>query len=130
MNTDKTKIIVFRRGGGLKNYEKWFYNGQRVSVISFYSYLGVVFSWTGLWFQAQKALSEQASRALFCLTNSLHKFGTLPADIALKIFDAKILPIVLYGTGIWGFHPAQDVAKIHNKTLHMILKLYKSACKL
>ena len=116
VNTDKTKIIVFRRGGGLKNYEKWFYNGQRVSVISFYSYLGVVFSWTGLWFQAQKALSEQASRALFCLTNSLHKFGTLPVDIALKIFDAKILPILLYGT------------EIEDSIQHRISKKYTIKC--
>ena len=126
VNTGKTKIIVFRRGGGLKKYENWLYNGQKVSVTSFHSYLGVVFSWTGLWFQAQKALSEQASRALFSLTGCLNKFGTLPVDVALKIFDTKILPILLYGSEIWGFHPAPDVEKVYNKMLRFVLKLFKN----
>ena len=126
VNIDKTKIIVFGRGGGLRKYEKWYYNGKQVSVISFHGYLGVDFSWTGQWFQAQKTLSEQANGALYSPTNCLHKFGTLPIDIAWKLFDANILPILLYGSEIWGFHPAKDFEKMHNKMMRFTLKLYNN----
>ena len=35
VNTDKTKIVVFRRGGPLRHYEKWTYNGNPIDVVSF-----------------------------------------------------------------------------------------------
>ena len=44
INLIKTKIMVFRRGGVLKKCEKWFYKGQRLEVVSFYKYLGVMFT--------------------------------------------------------------------------------------
>ena len=40
VNFNKTKIIVFRNGGPLRQYEKWFYNGDLVETVSFYRYLG------------------------------------------------------------------------------------------
>ena len=71
-------------------------------------------------------MSEQASSALFSLKSCLYKFGTVPATTALKIFDSKILPILLYGSEIWGFHPAYDTEKVHNNMMHYILKLYSN----
>ena len=47
VNIDKTKVMVFRKAGGLRRYEKWFYNGRRISVVSNFSYLGVKFSSSG-----------------------------------------------------------------------------------
>ena len=44
LNLSKTKIIVFRNGGILKETEKWLYNGQKIEVVSFYKYLGVYFT--------------------------------------------------------------------------------------
>ena len=103
-----------------------FYNGQRLEVVPFQSYLGVMFSWTGNWFQAQKALNEQANRGLHSLIRSIHRYGSLPANVALQIFDGKILPILLYGSEVWGFHPSNDIEKIHNKMLRYVLQLYKN----
>ena len=44
INIEKTKIIVFRNGGTLKNSEKWLLEGKRIDVVSFYKYLGVYFT--------------------------------------------------------------------------------------
>ena len=78
----------------------------------------------GQWFQAQKCLSDQANRALFSLKGCLFKFGTPPPTLALTIFDCKILPILLYGSEVWGFHPAKDTEKVHNSMMRYILSLY------
>jgi hypothetical protein len=42
INENKTEIIVFRNGGPLRSYEKWFYNGSSVNVTLMYTYLGLL----------------------------------------------------------------------------------------
>ena len=42
VNTDKTKIEVFRKRGGLLNDESWTYNGRNLEVVSNFNYLGTV----------------------------------------------------------------------------------------
>ena len=56
INLGKTKIIVFRNGGFLKDIEKWFYKGDSIEVVSFYKYLGMYLlrNWFG---QRQKICS-------------------------------------------------------------------------
>ena len=33
VNSDKTKVMVFRKGGMLSNNEQWFYNGVTLEII-------------------------------------------------------------------------------------------------
>ena len=44
VNTDKSKIIVFRKGGQLPRNLKFYYNGIDLSIVESFSYLGVVFT--------------------------------------------------------------------------------------
>ena len=44
VNLDKTKIVVFRKGGFLGKYEKWTYNNEPLQVVNCYKYLGVDFT--------------------------------------------------------------------------------------
>ena len=53
LNTDKTKIVVFRKGGILPRNLKFNYNGSELEIVSSFSYLGIVFS-TGVPFQMHK----------------------------------------------------------------------------
>ena len=47
VNTDKTKIVVFRKRGGLFNNEKWTYDGVQLDAVNNFNYLGTVFNYTG-----------------------------------------------------------------------------------
>jgi hypothetical protein len=40
MLIDKTKIVVFRNGGKIRENEKWFYNGKEIEVVDQFKYLG------------------------------------------------------------------------------------------
>ena len=40
-----------------------------------------------------------------------------------KIFDTKILPILLYGSEIWFSHPSVDIEKVHNQFCKYVLRL-------
>ena len=70
VNLNKTKILVFRNGGPLRDYEKWYYNGKQIETVSFYKYLGLVFTPKLLWTKAHTCLVSQASKAIF----SVHSF--------------------------------------------------------
>ena len=44
VNTDKTKIMTFRKGGHLAKGEHWFLEGTKLEVVNRYKYLGYVFT--------------------------------------------------------------------------------------
>ena len=47
VNINKTKSMVFRKRGGLKNNERWIFNGQFLESVDNFNYLGTVFNYTG-----------------------------------------------------------------------------------
>ena len=65
VNIEKTNIIVFRRGGCLKRYEKWYnYLGEQIDTVNTFKYLGVTFNSSGSWLKTQEYLSIQAKKSL------------------------------------------------------------------
>ena len=46
VNRDKTKVMVFRKGGYLSKHEKWYYDGIEMEVVNKYHYLGFAFMTT------------------------------------------------------------------------------------
>ncbi len=66
LNVDTTKIIVFRNGGPLRGYENWFYRGTRIESVSFYRYMGLLFTpklkWTRTKLHWQHKLAKRLCR--------------------------------------------------------------------
>ena len=50
----------------------------------------------------------------------------IPIDLQLYLFGHAILPIALFGCGIWGFENSQIIENIHNDFLRQIINLRKS----
>ena len=44
VNTTKTKVLIFRKGGRLPNGLRFTYNGTKIEILSRFSYLGIVFT--------------------------------------------------------------------------------------
>ena len=114
VNLSKTKVVVFRRGGVLRNHEKWFLGDEKIVVTSNYKYLGVSFTPKLIWTDAAKTLSTQANKALRLL--SIKKFqnrcGNLAPSIALNIFDKMVVPILNYGAEVWGFKEYECIESV------------------
>ncbi len=64
VNKEKTKIMVFRKGGRLPNE---ILQTHELEITSHFSYLGIVFSTGGSFSQAQTTLSGQARTAIYKL---------------------------------------------------------------
>ena len=74
VNLDKTKIIVFRKGGFLGKNEKWFYNNQPVEVVNEYNYLGITFTTKMSFINASIPLIAKAKK---CINDILFSLRTL-----------------------------------------------------
>ena len=44
----------------------------------------------------------------------------------IDLFDKLVLPIIMYGEEVWGFHNAFSIEKLHLKYCKMVLKVKSS----
>ena len=44
VNLDKTKVMIFRKGGHPFRLEKWYFRGEMLEIVSYYKYLGLLLS--------------------------------------------------------------------------------------
>ena len=92
-------------------------------------YLGVNLSSNASFYKAQKHLSGQASKTLYSL-NSIFDSTCLCIQDKLKLFDALVLPIMNYGSEVWGFHKSQDIERAHLRFLKQILGVRLQTCSM
>ena len=102
VNIGKTKIN-FRNGGFLRRNEKWYYQGQQIEVVSFYKYMGILFTPKLVWTKTKENLAERANKAIIIIKILQNKLGSLSVYDSFKLFDTMIVSILCYGSEIWGF---------------------------
>ena len=103
LNLLKTKIIVLRNGGILKQMEKWYYKGEIIDTVPFYKYLGVYFTPKLVWSKTKEVLAHQASKAVCRILQYQRHFGIFSPNDIFKLFDSIVRPILCYGSEIWGY---------------------------
>ena len=126
VNVDKTKIMVFRKGGVLPRNLKFYYNGQQLEIVNKFRYLGVVFTAGGSFSECQNTLAGQAQKAIFQLNKYLYKFTFLSPRHKLELFDKLILPILNNGGEVWGFSQANAIERVHLQFCKRLLGVKKT----
>jgi hypothetical protein len=120
VNMQKSKFMVFRNGGIIKKNEVLYYNGIRLKYVTYYKYLGVLISTRLSWSPAQVTLSLQASKALHVISEVNYKCD-YSFSVACDLFDKCIVPILTYGSEIWGVSVHNSIESLHNKFCKMQL---------
>lgn len=126
VNTGKTKIMVFRKGGILPRLLKFYYGDEELEIVASFSYLGLVFTPGGSFSGAQKTLSGQAQKAIFKLNRYLYNFINLTPRHTLELFDKLVTPILNYGAEVWGFAKANQIERTHLQFCKRLLGVKKS----
>ena len=121
INADNTVTMTFKQGSRIDVHD-FYYNDEVLKKVSKFTYLGVALSANGKFYQTQKSLSEQTTKALFSL-NSLFEKVHLDISEKLKLFDSMVLPILMYGVEAWGFHSAPDAERVYLKFLKQVLSV-------
>ena len=123
VNLDKTKIIVFRKGGHLSRFEKWHYNNTPIEVVNSYNYLGVTFSTRMSFVNMCSPLIAKAKRSINEILLSLRSLSHFDLSIFTKLFDSKISPILSYGCELWGLHKQTEIERVHLYALKRFLNV-------
>lgn len=114
VNMAKTKAMIFRNGGIINKNEVFYYKGTKLENVTYYKYLGVIISTRLSWSPAQVTLSLQGSKALNVI-NQVNYKSDYSFKIACEIFDKCIVPILTYGSEIWGASVHNSIESVHNK---------------
>ena len=121
---DKSKIVIF--GNRSARRAVFTLNDQIVEVVDNFKYLGVQFSKSRSFSQTKKHVVSQARKALLGLYRKIRNLD-LPIDCQLKLFDNTIVPILTYGSEVWGFGDLSSIEKVHTDFMKYILKVKQSA---
>jgi len=121
INVNKTKICVFEKRKTVVNSEiNLSINGESIETVDDFTYLGINFTYTGNMKNAVKMLQDQALKA-YCSLLSIFDRVQLDIKTKLSLFDAMVVPILLYGSEIWGVYNIKDVDKLHVRFLKNLL---------
>ena len=127
VNLKKTKVVVFRKGGKTSKSERFFYRNRSVEIVTYYRYLGLIFSSRTAWSKALSTLASQVQKALSIVRRMIWRVGHPKLHVSFKIFDSRIAPILCYGSEIWGHTYQDQIEKIHVSFCKFVLGVSKTA---
>jgi len=121
VNINKTKVMVFRKGGRLSKNVNFRYKGELLEIVDNFKYLGIVYTVGGSFNATYEALHGQALKAGFRLKCYMIKFPNMSVSHKLDLFDKLIEPIISYGSEVWGMNEATKLERIHMQFCKQIL---------
>lgn len=113
INLDKSKIMVFRRGGYLAAQERWFLNGQRLEVVNSYTYLGFTLTTMLSVNVALENIAVKGKKKVLEILKSLWNIGCNDIKVFFKLFDLQVQPALTYAAEVWGFQEVKDIEAVH-----------------
>ena len=75
VNLDKSKVMVFRKGGYLAAKERWFWDDQKLEVVNTYKYLELIFSTGHSFTAAMEDITIRTKKGRTQILRTLKKIG-------------------------------------------------------
>lgn len=94
INLSKTMQMVFRKGGRLTEGDHIQLQNKSLQITNAFKYLGVTLQTTARSFRIHT--KERAAAAIIAI-HDIQNISQLSLETAMKLFEAKVLPILTYG---------------------------------
>lgn len=123
LNRDKSKIMVFRRGGRLSRSENWRYGKEPIDVVNEYKYLGVTFTST---LSLTSHIKNKVSIAKYGVNSVWRRLITnndVPVSTKRQVFSSVSKAIVTYAAEVWGYQQKEELEKLHRFFIKRLLCL-------
>ena len=115
INMAKTKILVFTPSGRIPKRLGTFKVGDgELEIVQSYKYLGVTIASNGSFGKGIQELVQKGRKAWYSLRSSVQIYLVNNPKLMLKLFDAMVKPIILYGAEVW----SQEFYDVFNKCDH------------
>ena len=123
VNLDKTKKMVFRKGGFLGRRERWFLNGQHIDVVNSYKYLGYLFTTQLSEISACEEFESKAKGKVIDIIKTMWCIGVYIPSVFFQFFDCQVKPMLLYASEIWGLSKVENIEKAHLFAIKRLLSV-------
>ena len=100
VSLEKSKVVVFQKGGFLAAREKWVLGGIQLEVVNSYKYLGLFLSTRHSFAAAVEDAAIGAKKSTIEILSALKMIGCNSPDVFFKLFDAQVVPTLLYAAEI------------------------------
>lgn len=122
INYNKSKIIVFQKGGRQKKYS-FGYENHNIEVVKDYVYLGTQFSKSGTF----RATADRAVSAAKVASGSVLKIlERSKSDMWVtkdKLFDTMVRCVAVYGAEVWGLRYLDSLERVQTCFFKRVLSL-------
>lgn len=126
LNTEKTKIMIFRNGGRRKREVKFEWNGEEIEVVKKFEYLGYTLKGNGKEGEQIRKVKGKAN----ALLSTVWEIGeTLFKDnwkMRMKLFDTLVQSVMEYGAEIWCWKEQGELEKVQRRYMKWVLKLERT----
>ncbi|XP_024883228.1 uncharacterized protein LOC112461981 [Temnothorax curvispinosus] len=123
VNVGKTKVMRFRKGGGKMKKVKWSWKEEEIEEVKEFCYLGYTFQKNG---EQDAHINERVRKATIAMRQvwgiGKRLFG---GDWIrrIKLYDALVASIALYGAEIWGWKEREKIERMHERYIRWTLGL-------
>ena len=123
VNTDKTKVMVFRKGGFLRRNESWNLDGNALEIVNDYSYLGFTFTTRMSISRGVDTLAAKGKKACADCVRYISKLNEISKECFFKIFDTQVQPVIMYASEVWGLHRLDSIERVHTYACKRLLNV-------
>ena len=128
VNVTKSKIMHFRRKRqGRSNFNFSYSNACNIEIVDKYKYLGIYLDEHVEYNECSRVLAESAGRALGGIISKFRSLKDCGYKTYTKLFDTGVIPILNYGSEIWGFGTHSKCDTILNKAMRYFLGVHRYA---
>ena len=121
---DKTKVLIFSKGKVTK-HKSFKFGAREIEVVFDYVYLGTKFNHNGKFEVAMAKQKLKANKAKFNLMTKVRQLN-LSVETVVELLEKLVIPILLYGSEIWGYANPKQLQVMLNHTLRRFLRLHKT----
>ena len=115
INAEKSQIVHFRKKETECTKVIFHCGNNELKKVSSYKYLGLLLSEFLDFKVTADHVAKSASRALGLFIAKFKAFGGMPFVSYRKLYHSLVLPVIHYGSAIWGHQQFLSINAVHNK---------------
>ena len=120
VNEAKTQVMHFRSNQTPRTNDEFIYNGKPLYIVDHYRYMGLELNEQLDFTHTANTLAAARSRALGGILHKYFKIHGMQFKVFKKLFDTCVIPVLNYGSELWGYKCYQKLETV----LHKFLKVY------
>ena len=127
LNKEKTQIVHFRPCRKEKTNYGFTFGGHLLQIVDKYKYLGLYLNEKINYSVSANILAEAGGRALGSIRNKLNSIKECGYNTFTKMYNAGVLPVMVYAAGVWGFKNYDKLDNLQRKAMRYFLGVHRFA---